>query len=233
MLMHPAALELVLPHVDDAALRADAIEASLKIARAIGGAHKEAAKTAAARIEAATHDTEYLRQAKNIQRDIPVFEDFIMAWEVAGPYTQAPKDGPQLFEVAFAPEHGKSAPVEWKIMPTDGNGDRPWRMDLRAFLDGEHRVAYLRSLLIVPRAQDVSLEMGSNDGLKAWLNGASVFGNNATRGCSPGSDSVNVHLNQGENVLMLKIINGGGWAACAQVKALDGGAVEGLLATFN
>ena len=61
MLMHPAALKLVLPYLNEDALKNDAIEASLKIARAISSNHKETAKAAAARIASATDEAEYLR----------------------------------------------------------------------------------------------------------------------------------------------------------------------------
>jgi hypothetical protein len=78
------------------------------------------------------------------------------------------------------------------------------------------------------------LELGSDDGIKAWLNQEVIHTNNALRGCGPGQDKVNAMLRQGWNELMLKVTNdGGGWGACARLRAPDGGAVTGVRVDAN
>jgi len=43
-----------------------------------------------------------------------------------------------------------------------------------------------------------------------------------------------VTLKKGWNTLMLKITNGSGeWGACARIRALDGGKIEGLRAAVD
>jgi hypothetical protein len=65
--------------------------------------------------------------------------------------------------------------------------------------------------------------MGSDDGLKVWLNGRVVHANNAVRPCSPGQDKVKVKLKAGANDLLLKVTQGGGeWSACCRVRSPDG-----------
>ncbi len=105
----------------------------------------------------------------------------------------------------------------------------PHVVNLAEIFGGNNRVAYLRARLYVPRRQKARLEIGSDDGVKAWLGGTVVHEQNTTRGLQPGQDRVNVTLKKGWNVLMLKVTQGGGsWAACARVRGADGGVLEGL-----
>ena len=78
-------------------------------------------------------------------------------------------------------------------------------------------VAYLKATLWSPREQSATLELGSDDGVKVWLNDKRVHANNALRGVSPGDDKVPVTLRRGANELVLKVTNGGGdWGAIAR-----------------
>ena len=114
-------------------------------------------------------------------------------------------------------------------MPVVTNPEQPWLLDLLALLGGEQRVAYLRTAVHSDTARDLTLELGSDDGVKAWLNGTVIVADNAQRGVSPGQEKVDVHLNAGWNVLLLKITqNVLGWGACARFTGPRGGAVTGL-----
>jgi len=82
----------------------------------------------------------------------------------------------------------------------------------------ENAVAYLRAKIWSPRKRSATLELGSDDGVKVWLNGETVHANNALRGVTPGQDKVDVTLQRGSNELMLKVTNGGGdWGAIVRV----------------
>jgi len=84
------------------------------------------------------------------------------------------------------------------------------------------------------KAQDVLLEVGSDDGLKLWLNGQLVHRNNALRACDRGQDKVKATLKDGWNELRLKVVNaGGGWAASLRIRTPDGGRPEGLRVDAN
>ncbi|MFI5378869.1 MAG: hypothetical protein ACHRHE_06215 [Tepidisphaerales bacterium] len=73
------------------------------------------------------------------------------------------------------------------------------------------------------------LELGSDDGFKAWLNGKLVGGFNGDRGCEPRQNVEKAHLKQGENELLLKVINhAGGWAFCCRIRSADGAEPQGL-----
>jgi len=71
--------------------------------------------------------------------------------------------------------------------------------------------------------------LGSNDGIKAWLNGDLIHGLNVGRPLTPGQDKVPVKLKAGDNLLLLAIYqHGGQWGACARLRSADGGAIEGV-----
>lgn len=113
-----------------------------------------------------------------------------------------------------------------------GGGPEPFVVDLARIVGGENRVAYLRCRITSPKTQSARLELGSDDGVKAWLNGELVHANNANRPCRPWEDQVDITLQQGENTLLLKIVQGvGGWAACARTVAPDGTDLENLTFT--
>jgi hypothetical protein len=158
------------------------------------------------------------------------FEDYVTAWEVAGPFTKAGTGGQALFGVAFPPETPAATGVAWRPVTAEGT---PPIVDLLKAVGGEERVAYLRATVTSPADQDATLELGSDDGVKVWLNGAQVHANDVMRGLEPGSDSVAVKLVKGANLIMLKVTQGGGgWEACVAVvpKTTPLGGVRGRAA---
>ena len=73
------------------------------------------------------------------------------------------------------------------------------------------------------------VEIGSDDGVKAWLNGKVVHSNNVDRGEVTDQDTAPITLKQGTNELLLKITQGGGgWSACARIVGKDFKPIPGL-----
>jgi HEAT repeat protein len=138
---------------------------------------------------------------------------FIRDWLVCGPYSQPGVTGAlKVFEIAFAPEKSGEK-VEWKPVP---KGDRVNLAGL--FPDKNDCAAYLKTEIVSPQDCDATLLLGSDDGVKAWLNGAVVHSKNVDRGCVADQDSAPIKLKKGKNVLMLKVTQGGGgWMACARI----------------
>jgi hypothetical protein len=62
----------------------------------------------------------------------------------------------------------------------------------------------------MPGQTDGVLGIGSDDGVKVWLNRQLVHENWTTRGAEPDSDRVPVTFRKGRNQLVLKIQNAGG-----------------------
>ena len=69
---------------------------------------------------------------------------------------------------------------------------------------------FLYRLIHSSADQRITLSLGSDDAIKGWVNGTEVLANNVNRGVAIGQDQVVVNLNQGQNEILLKIINYGG-----------------------
>ena len=104
-----------------------------------------------------------------------------------------------------------------------GNWNGVWGVDFNQFFAGDHRVAYLRAALLCDKAQDAMLEVGSDDGIKIWLNGAMVHADNRAGGFAAAQSRGEVHLKPGVNPLLVKVTQAGGaWAAAVRVCTSDG-----------
>jgi hypothetical protein len=124
--------------------------------------------------------------------------------------------------VAFAPEK-PSAQAEWRFQGTPADAKTRGLVELNVILGGNERVAYLRTEILSPKAQEAMLELGSDDGVKVWVNGRQVLAKNVIRPYRAGEDKVKISLKQGTNTLLLKVIQGGGeWSAAARLTAPDG-----------
>jgi hypothetical protein len=145
-------------------------------------------------------------------------EEFISTWQINGPYTKAGVEGSALIDVAFGPETDQSG--DWKTITFKGN-DRV--VDLSQRFGGDHRVAYLRTRIYSPTARKAVLELGSDDGVKVWLNRSLIHQNNVVRGVDPGDDKVDITLKQGWNDLLVKVTQGiGEWGFIACVTDENG-----------
>ncbi len=154
---------------------------------------------------------------------------FITAWELSAQYTRDGADYKTLFDVVFPPETAGSAAGNWRLMTPITNAEQPWLMDILAVYPGEQKVAYMQTAVNAPADLDVTLDLGSDDGIKAWVNGALVLTDNTARAAAPGEEKVQIHLKQGWNTLMLKVTqNVMGWGACARLIGADGNTPAGL-----
>ena len=70
-------------------------------------------------------------------------------------------------------------------------------------------VVYGSATLNSPRKQETTMLVGSNDGVKVWLNGEVVHYNPTTRGAGDYQDAFPVTLKQGTNVLLVAVDNRG------------------------
>jgi len=73
-----------------------------------------------------------------------------------------------------------------------------------------NQVAYAYTKITVPEAIDVVVRMGSDDGIKLWVNGEVVHDHDVDRPCKIDEDSAAAKLKAGENTLLVKISQGGG-----------------------
>ncbi|MFC1761817.1 LamG domain-containing protein [Planctomycetota bacterium] len=146
---------------------------------------------------------------------------FLTDWEVIGPYMQSDKNAHELFDIPFGPELSDSD-LPWRPIPveiTDINGQDTAFLNLeRYFNDHPYQVAYLRTIIQSDDDQVMRLDIWSDDGFKAWLNGQLIHASNNMRGIKEGQDAVLIQLKKGTNPLMLKVTQDiWGWGAVVQL----------------
>ena len=210
------------------AVRAEAELAVVEIARGTLGAWREKSR---ATVEPIAKNSTNENARKNAQEILDLstkLGDFVTAWEVSPAYEQAGATCEQLFDIAFAPEDPKQA-IVWRVMPAATSAEQPWLLDLLALHGGQNRVAYLRTAVWSDKERELILESGSDDGTKAWWNGAVVLSQNVQRAVAPAQDKTKIMANAGWNELMLKITqNNQGWGAVARFTNPDGSSATGL-----
>ena len=215
------AMKLVEGLLSDASLKAEAELALVQIAGNVRGSAPDEAKAALKKIITDTTSSSLRKKARDILNEIDRFKGYITAWLGSGPYTKG-----DAFATAFGPEQKDAKNVKWKVL-TKGVG--PQIIDLLKAFGGENRAVYVKTNVYSSADQDVQLEMGSDDGVKAWVNGKLVHSNNASRAVAIGQDRAKARLKKGWNVVMLKIANGGAdWGFCLRICKPDGTALDGL-----
>lgn len=222
----PQVVALVEPYLQNEQLRAEAAQALVQIADRLRQSDAAHARAAVKAILAVSVDSRIRQQAQEVLNQMEPYEAHILDWVVAGPYRQKDKGPQELFDITFPPETS-DAEVKWARI-TKGIGT--WQIDLAEAIGAEDNVvAYAKTRVWSPSAQEARLEMGSDDGIKVWLNGAVVHANNTVRGITVRQDTAKVNLKEGWNELLLKITNGGGgWAFACRVRQPDGSALDGL-----
>jgi putative membrane-bound dehydrogenase-like protein len=104
-------------------------------------------------------------------------------------------------------------PVKWERIeadPYDGTLAGLRCVDFVAFCEARDArainvVGYFAANVVSPVEQPAQLVLGSNDGVKVWLNGRVVLDNDASRSLRYGDDTVDLKLARGPNVLLVKL----------------------------
>jgi hypothetical protein len=220
------ALQVAMGYLADDQLSHEAGLAALDIAEKLAPSAPDLARETADKVLAQSKTPDLVTRAWAIRGKKAGSGPFIEDWLVSGPYSRPGVIGAQaLFDIAF-PAETPDASVPWKALP------RAKIADLASFFPGQFNcVAYLKTRIIAPRNCDAALLLGSDDGVKAWLNGAVVHSNNVDRGLVVDQDMAPIQLKEGGNELLLKITQGGGgWGACARILGSDGRPLQGLKA---
>jgi hypothetical protein len=161
-------------------------------------------------------------------------------WQAVGPFPAASFDA--AYDTAFGPEKlAVSAGGDMRridLHETYLNGKLLWTPHPEwgdgspHDLTGENSATYLYRVIRADRATPLMLSLGSDDAIKVWLNGALILADKVTRAVAPDQERPTVALHPGENVLLLKIVNGGG-ATGFYYKATVGGVPANVLALLK
>ena len=217
------ALQLAIADLADASLADEAGLAALAIVEKLNSANPKLASETAAKLLPQLKNPDLVKRAW-VLRGKPAQGPFIQDWLVCGPYTKPGVLGATaILPIPFGPEKAEER-ADWKSAP---RGDQ---VNLAALFPGqENCAAYLKAKIISPDNCNAALLLGSDDGIKAWLNGSVAFSTNVDRGDVPDQDMAPITLKKGANELMLKISQGGGgWSAHARIVGADGQPIAGL-----
>ena len=227
-LAHRDALALVEPFLSQSGLRAEAELAYGSVAKALAAADPAAATPALKKVTTFKNEG-LVKEAGAALDEIGRSRSYVTSWLVSGPYTKSGLGSDRLLDTAFPPEDPGAKNVKWRPVTKIDNG----QVMLDREFGGETRVAYLLTSVSSPKARKVRLEMGSDDGIKVWLNGKVVHKNNVTRPHQAGSDRADADLKQGANRLLVKITQGGGeWSASMRIRNADGSPAQGVAAAI-
>jgi len=224
-----AALNMAAGYLDDLALHMEAESAAVQIAQGTYGSDPQRTKEVLAKVIQVTKQDALRQQAQDLVGMLERFDDYIVVWQVSGPYTKDVTAG-ELFDTVFSPEQ-EGQEAQWRPMPVGTSPDRPWLIEPEKVegFTGDNRVAYFRTRVWSPKEQKARLELGSDDGVKVWISGQLVHHNNAVRPVEPGQDKADVTLKEGYNPVLVKLVQEGGqWAMALRLRTPDGGRIEGL-----
>jgi hypothetical protein len=101
------------------------------------------------------------------------------------------------------------------------------------FVQIQYSAAYFFTYLHVPSAREARFLIGSDDGVRVWLNDTLVWSNKVFRGTYPDNDYVRIHLKQGVNRLLVKIVQDiGGCAMLVRLTDPSGNGMNDVVASY-
>jgi RNase P/RNase MRP subunit p29 len=168
----------------------------------------------------------------------PDADGFIRNWLVLAPIAIQEDSGASEIdkdflkgEATIKPKAGDSVTVDGKTLTWKPHQTSDFFIDfLQAFGKerGEDVAGYAVAYVIADDEMKVKLSIGSNDQSKVWLNGKPIIKFADTRTLEKDTDSGDVTLAKGQNVLVFKVINEkNNWQGCARFMK-DGAGVKNI-----
>ncbi len=226
-LAHPAALRIAGVCLSDAAVGAEAAVAIVNVGDRIKGAYREEVAAAMKKVLAAEASANVKEQAKAILAQIDKFGDYVTAWQVCGPFSEAGKTNVELFGMEFAVDD-----AGWQVLAAGADSARPMVMSLSSLFPGDHRVAYVKTFIRSETDQEARIELGVDDAAKIWVNEKVVLANNTAGACVPGAQKADVVLKKGWNAVRMKVVQATGpWEFCVRICKRNGERLEGISAS--
>jgi hypothetical protein len=150
-------------------------------------------------------------------------QTFVHTWQVLGPFPNAdppPEGMPVGARVNLTQEYaGMSGQVKWKAFESDND-----KLDFGAACGTRDRAQALSACWVHSAAdRPIKLSIGSDDGVRVWVNQQSVHENKTQRGASPGQDAARTELKSGWNEILVQVdnIGAGDWALFLEFRSPD------------
>lgn len=157
----------------------------------------------------------------------PDAEGFIRNWLVLAPIPMFGESGAEEIhydlldgEARILPKPDAEVTVGDEVLTWTPHQTSAYYIDFRQSFGsarGEHVNGYAVAYVHADVPMDVTLALGTNDQARAWLNGREVLVFEEARILTRDADRIPVSLVQGQNVLVLKVINEvNNWQAAAR-----------------
>ena len=158
---------------------------------------------------------------------------FARDWWVIGPFDN---ERGKNFKTPFPVEkkidldadlQGKERKVAWRKIPVQPLFGT---VDLDAMLrPNDQALAYAAAFVKSSKAQDAAVRVGSDEALRVWWNGKEVVTRDVRREMGFDQDVAAVHLNEGWNIVLLKVHDQtGAWAFRMRLTTPEGGKLDGV-----
>lgn len=134
---------------------------------------------------------------------------YITDWQIIGPFDNQDRKG---FATAYGPEKefdvskvyegagGKK--VKWSAYQNNESGLIDFT---KVFNPRDNVVSYAYTTLTMPEAKTIQFGLGSNDGIRVWINGKLVLDKLVARRAVPNDDIISVPMKKGENTILVKV----------------------------
>ena len=187
-------------------------------------------KSLAAFIEKTTGDAQ--KDLKEALSTVCAPYGYITKWRYSNVYTAKDEKGadacPAAHKAVFMPEKPNYDYNKWPKFVPAKDSKTPEVVTLHKCLGGVQRTAYIVAYIHADADKEAILEMGSDDMLKAWMNGEMIVDSPKYQALVRASYKIPVKLKKGKNTLLMKVSQGShNWEACAALKNADGGLLEG------
>lgn len=155
---------------------------------------------------------------------------FVTGWRLLGPHERCDErtlgthpfgeTGPTFAEEITVA--GRA--LKWESAATD---ELEGIVDLTGLRPKENVSVFAAAVVPWPRDEEVTLKIGSDDGVAVWVNGALVHKNAAARALQPDQDVCRARLRAGANLLLLRVSQGGGgWEFCVRIADAAGRPID-------
>jgi len=141
---------------------------------------------------------------------------YITDWWLIGPFDNTARKGIKKVyqpEEEFLPSKTYTGKNKKLVSWFEYNGKDNEYISLGNLIKpSDEGVVYARRIFNLEKSKVLKIGLGTNDGVKMWVNGKLVHENIIARTAVPNEDVISVQFKKGENVVLLKIDQlGGGW----------------------
>ena len=129
-------------------------------------------------------------------------------WYALGPFLA--DNARRAFETSYPPEEKIDLEASYQKGKLKWQERAEWKDGAVHNLTGTNAATYLYRSVDVDSDSSLGISLGSDDGIRLWINGQEVLSKDVQRGVAPDQEKVTVSLRAGKNQLLMKITNAGG-----------------------